>query len=40
MRMRKACVPFRGVWRHAPHKNVEFRSSQIAADAIWDKIVV
>ena len=28
------------VWGHAPQENFEFRSSQIASDAIWDKIVV
>ena len=40
MLMLYACVPTRGVWGHAPQKNFEFRSYQIASDAIWDKIVV
>ena len=38
------CMPTRGVWGHAPppspRKIFEFRSSQIASDAIWDKITV
>ena len=33
-------VPTTGIWKHAPQENFEFRSSQIASDAIWDKIVV
>ena len=39
-----ACVPTRGVWGHAPPPKdpgkFESRSSHIASDAIWDKIVV
>ena len=40
--VRYTCVPTRGVWGHAPppQENFEFRSSQIASDEIWDKIVV
>ena len=30
-------VPTRGIWKHAPQENFEFRSSP---DASWDKIVV
>ena len=34
------CVPTRGVWGHAPQENFECRSSRIASDTIWDKIVI
>ena len=33
-------MPTRRVWGHAPQENFEGRSSRVASDAIWDKIVV
>ena len=34
-----ACVPTWGVWGHAPQENLKFKSSQIASDVIWDKLL-